>query len=470
MAHMPEIKPDVNKEPEKRAGFLSALFGGASGSGGLGGLGGGSAAGGGVLATKAGLLALVLAGTTVAGGVGLVGYKLFGPPASDPSGQNVQLFATKPKAEPSAPGASAASKDGSSDSLTAFAKVNSGALKSEADPGGSAAQAGGEASASSASGQAAEASSGDGASKSMLNTGKKFGALSSNFGGGASAPSAGGAPKGGSEAAASSARSGGGSLSAMSKGRSAASASAARSVSGVRRDSAKNQAFFARDTNRAAQSSYAGGRAYDNAAPGAGSNIGDGTAIGLGGPGTAPSAQPKALPAPPSADKNEQVPAPPPKTYDVTPYAKEMASAQMLLMLGVGLLYLAQYLAARPINSFLGGGALARVVAGLAAAVGAAIALIGLKIRGDQSAQGLILMLTGAGLAAAGYIAASNVDPGKGLKAEAKDLVMELGGAAVLIGMIGGMLARPRTCKSKDPDKCVIGAPASETSRASYIV
>ena len=59
---MPEIKTEVNKLDEgakKSSGLLALLFGGGGGAGGLGGLGGGSGAGG-MLATKAGLIALVV--------------------------------------------------------------------------------------------------------------------------------------------------------------------------------------------------------------------------------------------------------------------------------------------------------------------------------------------------------------------------------------------------------------------------
>ncbi|MDE2489302.1 MAG: hypothetical protein KGM24_00535, partial [Elusimicrobia bacterium] len=133
MAQIPEIKPDVNKEPEdkKKPGFLLRLFGGggAAGEGGLGALGGGggfggAAAGGGLLATKAGILTLALVGTTVAGGIGVVGYKLFGPTPSDQmSGGNLSLFAPKPKQAPQ-PVEPPVAADGSSQSLTMLRKGN----------------------------------------------------------------------------------------------------------------------------------------------------------------------------------------------------------------------------------------------------------------------------------------------------------------------------------------------------------
>src|SRR6185312_6863458 len=111
---MPEIKPVVNKEPEKdkkKGGLLARLFGGGGSGGGGGAGGGGGLAAGGILATKAGVLALVLVGTTVAGGIGMVGYRLFGPGAEmTGNGDNLQLFASKPKDTANADGQGGAAK------------------------------------------------------------------------------------------------------------------------------------------------------------------------------------------------------------------------------------------------------------------------------------------------------------------------------------------------------------------------
>ncbi|MEK7382164.1 MAG: hypothetical protein AAB262_02650, partial [Elusimicrobiota bacterium] len=193
MAQMPEIKPEVNKEPEKKPGILAGLFGGGgagSGAVGMGGLGG-SAAGGGLLATKAGLLALVLAGTTVAGGVGLVGYRIFGPGASDQPGQNIQLFAAKPKEAALDLNAAAASMDGTSSSLEGFSRVNSGALQGDAPAVAAASkdEAAGAGPAGASVSDVVAGVSGSGASTSMLKNTKKLGALSTSFGGGAVAGS-----------------------------------------------------------------------------------------------------------------------------------------------------------------------------------------------------------------------------------------------------------------------------------------
>ena len=72
---MPEIKPEVNTVDDggkkKATGLIGGLFGsgGTGAAGGLGGLGAGAAGGGGLLATKAGMLALVIVGSSVAGGI-----------------------------------------------------------------------------------------------------------------------------------------------------------------------------------------------------------------------------------------------------------------------------------------------------------------------------------------------------------------------------------------------------------------
>src|SRR5438045_357407 len=102
----PEIRPELNKTERKKKGWLANLLsklglGGGSGTGGLGGLGGmGGASGGGLgglgglfnagfLATKTGMIVAALIGTTVAGSVGMLGYKLLsGDSSSSSSGSH----------------------------------------------------------------------------------------------------------------------------------------------------------------------------------------------------------------------------------------------------------------------------------------------------------------------------------------------------------------------------------------------
>ena len=486
---MPDIKPEVNKEPEKKPGILSGLFGGGGGGSGAAGIGGlgSSAAGGGVLATKAGLLALVLVGTTVAGGIGLVGYKVFGPGESDMAGQNIQLFSPKPKEAAPDASAAAAPKDGNSASLDGFAKVNSGALRGDAPAVSEAAADETAASASSSAGSAGSSVSnavagagGNGASTSMLKGTKKLGALSSAFGGGAgSAPSAGSSSKAGDAPSLAAAGKGGqlgGPINTTGRG---VAASNSRSIrAGVRRSGgAKDQARFARNMGQQNQYSMRGaGQGFENSSPGiGGENIGGENTIGMGGAGAGQGGEPTSLAAPASGDVKEVKPAEPPPTYDVTPYAKEMQIAQLLLMLAAGILYYASTVAKAakvdpdPVTK-AASITLAIWLCRAAMALGAVVAAIGLKIAGgeyDQKTQGLILGAAGAGIAVAAWMALSDSNmpsespaldgsgtmiPVEGAAPAFGSGVVMLGGGAALIGLVGNMLAPPKTCKSPVPD------------------
>lgn len=498
MAQMPDIKPEVNKEPEKKkAGFLSGLFGGGgggSGAAGFGGLGGATAGGGGgMLATKAGLLALVLAGTTVAGGIGLVGYRMFGPGESDQAGQNMQLFAPKPKEAAPDPNAAAAPKDGSSASLDDFAKVNSGALKGDAPapaktPKDETAAGASAASASSAAGSNAVAgASGNGASTSMLKNTKKLGALSTAFGGSAgSAPSAGSSSKAGDAASLGAMGKGGqlsGNINTMQRGAATASTSARGIGARSRRTGAQAQARITRDLGQQNQYSMKGaGRGFENSTVGAGGeNIGDANSIGMGGLGTSQGASTKAIPKPVSGDTKEVQPADPPPTYDVTPYKKEMALAQMFLMLAMGMLAVANWLAtsakATP-NTAPAGLIYAKILCGAAIALGVLVIALGVKISGGefgQKTQGAILALSGAAVAVAAGIAISTFgDTGLAYNAPTETF-MYLGGAGVLIAtVVGPMIAKPKTCTgSTSQTECTPGSKLSgmpsENALARYL-
>lgn len=131
---IPDIKPEVNRE-EKKPGLLAGLlarFGLGSGSaGGMSvgtgvGTGIGAGIGGGMLATKAGLIGLILAGTTVAGSIGVVGYKIFGPTSSDRTDADFSsIFQPKPKSEASSSGGEGNAQAGSgSSSLESLVKAN----------------------------------------------------------------------------------------------------------------------------------------------------------------------------------------------------------------------------------------------------------------------------------------------------------------------------------------------------------
>jgi len=131
--NFPKINPEVNREEKKRSGLAGFLYrlgigsqagegvGGVGGMGGLGGAGswGGLLGSGGLLATKAGLIGLILVATTVAGSLGVVAYKLFGPTAADRGDASFsRLFAPKPQNAAGAAGNGAsASANGASKSL-----------------------------------------------------------------------------------------------------------------------------------------------------------------------------------------------------------------------------------------------------------------------------------------------------------------------------------------------------------------
>lgn len=212
----PEIKPEINQNIKKRgwlANLLSFLGFGSSAGAGAGGItavsGAGSGLfggllGGGVMATKAGMVALALAGSTVAGGIGFVGYKMFvNPNASGKAGasgndQFNSLFASRPKdASPAqSSGSSASSKDGNSSSLEFLAKANQGPMAESENKPEEAATADTESKTSDAAADQANPTAalnnanapaaGQAASlhTSGLKSDKKFGALSSGLAGG----------------------------------------------------------------------------------------------------------------------------------------------------------------------------------------------------------------------------------------------------------------------------------------------
>ncbi len=410
---MPEIKADVNKEPErdkKKAGLLARLFGG-GGSGGFGGASGGfgsAAPRGGLLATKAGLLALILVGTTVAGGIGLVGYRVFGPGQDQGGGDNLQLFAPKPKADPNAAKAQGASSDGSSQSLDYLAKANSspaGASNpSDAAPkDATAASAASDASGGGTGGaiNKTDASSGNGVSKNLLKPGK-FGALSGpgGSGGGSSAVASAAPAKPAAPDAAAQAHKG--TLSNMGKG-SAVAGGSSRAIASRRIGGAIGQAFGARSDNRGAVSSAAGGRTYDGSAATTGGNIGGGTPIG--GPGAGPGGSaPQAKSMPNTAANNQPIQAPPtPTMQDAAPWQNAIKTAQVLLALGGIILYAMSKLSKAYAPLFL-------VMNAIVAVIAAAIIALGAQIAGGQygqKLQGGVLAAAGAGLMVAAALAYS---------------------------------------------------------------
>ncbi|MFI5346935.1 MAG: hypothetical protein ACHQ51_11230 [Elusimicrobiota bacterium] len=420
MSQVPEIKREVNKETDKdkkKAGLLARLFGGGSeggalGSGSLGGGGFGSAlGGGGILATKAGLIALIVAGTTVAGGIGLVGYRLFGPGQDSGGGDNLSVFAPKPKDEQGS-GAQNAPQDGSSKSLDFVSQANSQAKAPEVAPAEAPKDATAASAATAADASAAAArgainaagNSGNGVNKGLAKEGK-FGKLTSSFGGGAalsggggSSASANGAGKSPAEMAASR----NGSLGAMKKG--VAESGGGRAIASRKSGRALGQAFSSLKDGRGAATSFGAGKTFDGSATTSGGTSGpEAGAIGAGPAGTADGGAPKALPSNKDTGTKEFKAPPTPDATMVAPWQGAINSAQMMLAAGALLLFLMGKVKIPWLRYVIGA---------IVLALGVAIVALGGKISGGQwgqKFQGNVLAAAGVGLSAAAVMAMVSV-------------------------------------------------------------
>lgn len=486
MAQMPDIKFEVNKEPErdkKRGGFFARLFGGGAGGGtvGAGGLGAG---GGGLLATKTGMLAMLLVGTTVAGGIGMAGYRMFGP-GSEQSDGSVSLFAVKPKeAAPSADAQNAAPKDGTSASLDYLAKANSTPKEPDLKPAEAPKDASAAGAASNADAAAATSggsngpinasgSTGNGVNKGLLKGGGKFGELSKNFGGGGGGPVAGGAPaKGGSASDASALASANhGAATGMKKGVAAMGGGSRAVASRKGANTGMRQALGALADNRGATTSYGAGRTYDGSAPTNTGNIGPtGGEIGMGGQGETTGSQPKSTPN--TANQSKEFKAPPePDAVMAAPWQKAIDTAKIMVGAAAALLMLASFISkAKPYGPII-----AKIIGFVVAAMGALVVALGAQIGGGQygqKAQGAWLAAAGVGLIIAGMsVGLSDYTNGKGTTVESSDNAggisafdsspdatgllggintwVLLGGGLALGGMIGSMMTPPTKYPSK---------------------
>ncbi len=369
---MPDIKAEVNKVDDgkkKATGLLGLLTGGggtgaAGGLGGLGGLGAGSVGAGGLLATKAGMLALVLMGSAVAGGIGLAGYKMFGPGEADKTGGNLSLFAPRTQTEVDPNAVAPVNADGSSASLnfaSAAAAKDKAAEAAEAaaaaasasaaaptdntagDPAKDAAAADAarrQAEARASAGGALNSGGGSGASGTMnLANVKKLGALSGASGGGATTSASASSKLGDSMANA--ARNGPSSaFSRQTGGAAKASSSSGRGMNNRRNQTARQQAIGVKGDHRGAPTSFAAGKTYDGTgAAGSGASGPEGGGIGMGGVGDGAGAQPKSLPANSANQTNQQEPPPAePPAKDVTPWAKQIMIGMALGAVAVALL------------------------------------------------------------------------------------------------------------------------------------
>lgn len=514
---MPDIKADVNKVDDgkkKSTGLLGLLTGGggSGAAGGLGGLGAGSAGAGGLLATKAGMLALVLMGSAVAGGIGLAGYKMFGPGESDKAGGNLSLFAPRTQTAVDPNAVAPVNADGSSASLN-FASAAAAKDKAAEDAAAAAAAAASasaaaptdntagdpakdaadaarrQAEARASSGGALNSGGGSGAAGTMnLSNVKKLGALSGASSGGATTSASASSKLGDSMASA--ARNGPSSaFSRQNGGAAKASASSGRGVN-RRNQTARQQAIGVRGDQRGAPTSFAAGRTYDGSgATGSGASGPEGGGIGMGGAGDGAGAQPKSLAANSANQKNEQEPPPAePPAKDVTPWAKQImmgmaagAIAAALLMWAASMmkeaktLYGTESIAAAPLLGpavaaahFITTMTMVRVIIGAAILAGLAGVMLGGMISGGangQTLQGGLLIASSLAItaAAAGMMHATwqpLPDP-KGDVAEPAKIAafkdpaawMYIVGGLGAVGLVGTMLAPKKTCKS-DQDGC----------------
>ena len=411
---MPHIKSDVNKldDKKKSAGLLATLFGGAGGNaggmGGLGGLGSGAAAGGGMLATKAGVIALLVIGSAVAGGVGMVGFKMFGPGDSDHVGGNLALFAPKPKEAQADPNAvPPVAKDGASTSLdymsqaAAKDKAADASAGSDQSAGGAAAGSSSDASATGTSGASGAINSGSGGKGSLgsmkaLASGKNFGALS-------------GAPKGGGGT--SSASAGSPASSVQSGAVSAFKPSAGGRVSGstgrgvasrIGGNLGRNQLGAVGRDHVNAGSSMAAGQTYDGSGAN-GSAIGpNGTAIGMDGSGSGAQAQPTSISQNTAPNVNEQSPPIPKPVHVVVPWEKAVQRAQMLVGLAIGLALLSSMLGVAPWAYYA-----KMAIGAVISMIGAYIVTLGAQIMSGshgQPLQGSVVIAAGLGTIAMGVM------------------------------------------------------------------
>ncbi|MBI5210329.1 MAG: hypothetical protein HY927_10195 [Elusimicrobia bacterium] len=445
MSQGPDIRPEVNKEEEeKKRGAALLSFGEKLGGQAFGGAGG---LGGGLLATKAGIIGLALVGSTIAAGVGWMGYKAMAP--ESPASNTFSIFEAKPKTAESADGSASgsASADGTSNSLDMFAKANTsaeGGQASEAPPPVDPAVK--TADSASSKGSAVDHGnstlSGPAANAPKASLAGKIGGLSGSSGGGGSAANFSAGTPGGTQLG----NTKGGKIKGMS------GASGPRTSGGLGKALARSGGRFrgmgfARNIvkdNRGAASSMAAGRTYDNNRANA-STFGTGAGVPEAGAPTG-DAKPDTLGGPDmNASQREQLDIPQVEgPVDFTPWSKEIDQAKQYLMYSAGLLFLAATIFAKgsktPLTGFMKFMLIIMCLAAAALAVKAMI--IGFQILGGKWGQGTlgtIFALSGGLLTATaiGLMFDSPEAEGKGeLMASMPTWLMVCG-----VGGLAGMLA-----------------------------
>lgn len=484
---MPDIKAEVLRTDDgkkKGAGFLGLFGGGGSGAaGGLGGLGAGAAGGGGLLATKAGMLALVLMGSAVAGGIGLAGYKMFGPGEADRTGGNLSLFQPKPQ-QAASDGVAPVAGDGTSVSLSMMAQGAAKDKEPEVSDSASAAAvtdaAAGDpakdAAAAEAARRAAAARDGNGGAlnsgggagavgsmgRGLMNT-KKLGALSGASSGGASTTAGSGTVGKLGDGLASASRNGSSSGFSRSGPGAKASAAKGRAARGGRGARAQARNVMGDQAGGRAGSSFAAGRTYDGSATQSGGAIGpDGGAIGMGGAGDGTSAQPRSLAANSAPNVNEQEPPPATPNPIVTPWEKALNNAMMAVALAGALMMVANMLLS-DLTVFKGatlGIAKALLWAAMAASA-VALYYAGQATfgPGGQKTQGGLIMLAAGLTATMSGIMLAKVWGDPKLGADAKVLadpvnpmLIKLIGGGAAVALIGSMMIPKKTMPKSEAE------------------
>ena len=468
-SQMPEIKPDIYKEEKGKKGWLASLLsrlgmGGSAGAegaslGGIEGLGG-AGLGGGILATKAGIIGLIVAGTTVAGGIGLVGYKVFGPSSADRAGVGYSsLFEARPK-EAQQAGAEgqggAASNDGKSASLQYLVDANAGSggaqKKTEAAEDLAAAAKAQSASA----GAPHDNNAAPGGQASSLKPGK-FGSLSGLTAG----AGAGGAGSGASAGAAPAISR---NLMASAKPLGAAGGFAAgKNLKGIQGSGVGRGAGRVVGQLKAVygdQYSASPGRTYDGGRTNA---ISGAQGLSLGSLGENRGKSDAKPTINPSGNSNRFPEVASTEVEEVTPWKKAIKMATYSILGALVLLMLANKMlvAKHPVSHVL-----VHIVCAVAACLGLFAIALGAMIGGGeygQHTQGAIFTLCGGLVTAAAISMMAGMPDKKGAAVSGTpQVLMYLCGGLALVGLIAGYMTKPKTYSSslfengKPPDEHIM--------------
>jgi len=458
----PDIRPDVNKEEKKSSGFWSGLFsflsrnpvvmeGGESAAEDAGGegflqslsrLGFGS----GVLATKAGVIAVALAGGTLASGVGYMGYKAMHQAPGAAGVHSFWPFAAPPSSSAGAAGAAGqASGSGSAlgggqaeDSLASLRAANPAAARAAlarnsaagARAGAAAARAAAAGSSGAAGGAGGSGGAGAHGIPSLNDNGFKSGdwRIGGGGGGGGTFAASKGAPSAGRKAASVGAFGAGHSLADLAK-------------TGMRGLGLGGAVGQARQVNgEMTNPGYGGGASrYDTGGTsGGGTPIGASAGTSNGGTGTGGSGSGAGSAGSPTngGSNNQQYGAPPTPTAGASaaPWQGMLQMAMMLAFVAALLIFIAN----KAKDAAWGGTTLAMVLAGIAALLGIIEITLGASI-GSQGQQAIGSMLTlSGGLLAASAVAMVFV--AKGSTSNVLKTIVKFSGAAGVMAAMGAYM------------------------------